>query len=201
VELEKIFGLPAHPLLVHAPVILIPLCAIGAIWIAVSPTWRHRIGWIVVVLAGGAVGASQLAAGSGEALQDAMDKDTALVERHAELGETFVWFAFAFFLAVLALMVWDTMQRRKASAAGEEPDLRGLGRSGTAIVLGILVVVTALGATFRVYQVGHSGAESVWEQDASLFDGGGGGSGESGEATEGLGVRGTSEVVLPARAR
>ena len=65
--------------------------------------------------------ASQLAAGSGEALQDAMDKDTALVERHAELGETFVWFAFAFFLAVLALMVWDTMQRRRAAAAGEEP--------------------------------------------------------------------------------
>lgn len=199
-ELEKIFGLPAHPLLVHAPVILIPLCAIGAIWIAVSPTWRHRIGWIVVVLAGGAVGASQLASGSGEALQDAMDKDTALVQRHADLGETFVWFAFVFFLAVLALMVWDTMQRRKAAAAGQEPDLHALGRSGVAIVLGILVVVTALAATFRVYQVGHSGAKSVWEQDASLFDGSGGESGESGE-TQGMGPRGAPDVVVPARAR
>jgi hypothetical protein len=173
VEFQKIFGLPAHPLLVHAPVMLIPLSAIGAIWIAVSPTWRHRIGWIVVVLSGAAVGASQLAAGSGEALQDALDKDTALVQQHADLGETFVWFAFVFFLAVLGLMVWDTMQRRKAAAAGEEPDLRLLGRSGTAIVLGVIVVVTAVGATYRVYQVGHSGAKSVWEDKASLFEGGG----------------------------
>jgi len=200
VELEKIFGLPAHPLLVHAPVILIPLCAIGAIWIAISPTWRHRIGWIVLVLAGGAVGASQLAAGSGEALQDAMDKDTALVERHADLGDTFVWFALVFFLAVLALMAWDTMQRRKAAAAGEEPDLHELGRSGIAIALAVLVIVTAVGASFRVYQVGHSGAESVWEKTTPLLDGSGGETGESGEA-QGMGLRGAPDVVLPARAR
>jgi Predicted membrane protein (DUF2231) len=201
VELEKIFGLPAHPLLVHAPVMLIPLCAIGAIWIAVSPTWRHRIGWIVVVLSGAAVGASQLAAGSGEALQDALDKDTALVHRHAELGETFVWFAFVFFLAVLALMVWDTMQRRKAAAAGGEPDLHVLGRSGTAIALGALVVVTALGASFRVYQVGHSGAESVWQETANQLDGSGGGeSGEAGE-TQGMGARDVRHVLLPAGTR
>jgi len=197
VELEKIFGLPAHPLLVHAPVILIPLCAIGAIWIAVSPTWRHRIGWIVVVLAGGAVGASQLAAGSGEALQDAMDKDTALVERHADLGDTFVWFALVFFLAVLALMAWDTMQRRKAAAAGEEPDLHELGRSGIAIALAVLVIVTAVGASFRVYQVGHSGAESVWEKTTALLAGT---TGESG-GTEGIGVRGEPRVMLPAGVR
>ena len=197
-ELTKIFGLPAHPLLVHAPVLLIPLCAVGAIWIAVSPTWRHRIGWIVVVLSGVAVVASQLAAGSGETLQEALGKETELVETHAELGETFVWFALAFFLAVLALMVWDTMQRRKAAAAGEEPDLHHLGRAGAAIVLGILVVVTAVGATYRVYQVGHSGAKSVWEEDASLFDGSG--SGESGE-TEGLAHPGALHVVAPAGAR
>lgn len=201
-ELEKIFGLPAHPLLVHAPVLLIPLCALGAIWIAISPRWRHKIGWIVVVLSGGAVVASQLAAGSGETLEAALNEENALIERHAELGDTFVWFALVFFLAVLALMVWDTMQRRKAAAAGQEPDLHALGRSGVAIVLGILVVVTALGATFRVYQVGHSGAKSVWEQDASLFDGSGG-SGESGESgeTQGMARHGAAPVLPPARAR
>lgn len=198
-ELQQIFGLPAHPLLVHAPVLLIPLCAIGAIWMVVSPTWRHKIGWIVVVLAGGAVVASQLAAGSGEALQDALHKDTALVERHADLGETFVWFALVFFLAVLALMVWDTMQRRKAAAAGEEPDLHLLGRSGVAVALGAVVVVTALGASFRVYQVGHSGAKSVWQEDASLFTGSTAG-GESGE-TQGMALRWAPRAVIAPRAR
>jgi Na+/proline symporter len=198
VELTKIFGLPAHPLLVHAPVLLIPLCAIGAIWIVVSPTWRHRIGWIVVVLSGVAVVASQLAAGSGEALQEALKSESELVETHAELGDTFFRFALAFFLAVLALMVWDTMQRRKAAVAGEDPDLRRLGRSGAAIVLGILVVVTAAGATYRVYQVGHSGAKSVWEEESSRLDWSG--SGET-EETEGMASRGALRLVAPAAVR
>jgi hypothetical protein len=60
VEINTIFGLPAHPLLVHIPVALIPLCAIGAVVIAISPRWRQRIGWVVVVLAGVTVVASQL---------------------------------------------------------------------------------------------------------------------------------------------
>ena len=51
-DIETIFGLPAHPLLVHIPVVLIPLCAAGAVWIVVWPSWRPRIGWIVVALSG-----------------------------------------------------------------------------------------------------------------------------------------------------
>ena len=127
-ELGNLFGLPAHPLLVHIPVALIPLCAVGAIVIVVSASWRQRIGWVVVVLAGVAVVASQLAASSGEEFQEALDKESELIHRHAELGETFVWFAIAFFVALLALMIWDTMQRR-AQAGARSSDLEGARRS------------------------------------------------------------------------
>ena len=47
-------------------------------------------------------------------------------------------------------------------------------------MLSILVVVTAAAASFRVYQVGHSGAESVWNEDSGSFDSSGPGSGEEG---------------------
>ena len=47
-EVGNLFGLPAHPLLVHIPVALIPLCAAGAIVMVVSASWRQRIGWVVV---------------------------------------------------------------------------------------------------------------------------------------------------------
>ena len=135
-ELGKLFGLPAHPLLVHIPVALIPLCAVGAIVIVVSASWRQRIGWVVVLLAGVAVVASQLAASSGEELQEALDKESELIHRHAELGETFVWFAIAFFVALLALMIWDTMQRRAEAGAGDTDSNGSTGRT-VALVLSI----------------------------------------------------------------
>jgi len=169
-ELGKIFGLPAHPLVVHIPIALIPLCAIGAVVMVISPRWRQRIGWVVVGLAGIAVVASQLAVGSGQALEDALDEQSALLERHAELGETFVWFALVFFLALLALMIWDTKQRRKTAAAEDQADRKGVSRSTAGVILSVLVVLTGVGASYRVYQVGHSGAKAVWLGDASAFD-------------------------------
>ena len=117
-DIETIFGLPAHPLLVHIPVVLIPLCAVGAIWIVVWPSWRPRIGWIVVALSGFTVIMSKLAADSGEAFEDALDKESTLLEHHVELGDTFVWFALVFFVSVLALMLWDRAQRRKDRSLG-----------------------------------------------------------------------------------
>ena len=178
-DIETIFGLPGHPLLVHIPVVLIPLCAVGAVWIVVWPSWRPRIGWIVVVLSGFTVVMSKLAADSGEAFEDALDKESTLLERHVELGDTFVWFAAAFFVAVLALMLWDRAQRRKAEPSNGTGG-RARATSPAAIVLSILVVVTAAAASFRVYQVGHSGAESVWDKDSGSFDSSGPGSGEEG---------------------
>jgi hypothetical protein len=166
--METIFGLPAHALLVHIPVALIPLSALGAVVIAMSE-WRDRIGWVVVGVAGFATIASQLAVTSGEELQEAVD-DTALVDRHAELAETFFWVALAFFAVVLALMIWDTVRRRRIARGGPATAGRTAG-----IVLSVLVIAASLGICVRVYQVGHSGAKAVWQEQA----------GEAGEAGEG----------------
>ena len=112
--------------------------------IVVSASWRQRIGWIVVALAGVAVVASQLAASSGEEFQEALDKESELIHRHAELGETFVWFAIAFFVALLALMIWDTMQRRAEVDAGASDPKEHAGRT-VALILSIVVVIHRAG--------------------------------------------------------
>ena len=68
----KLFGLPAHPLLVHVPVVMVPLAALGAIAIVVRPRWRRSAGPIVLALAFvGGLG-TQLAMMSGEDLQGAV---------------------------------------------------------------------------------------------------------------------------------
>jgi hypothetical protein len=47
-EIGGLFGLPAHPLIVHAVVVLVPLCSLG---VAVSILWpaaRWRLAWVLL---------------------------------------------------------------------------------------------------------------------------------------------------------
>ena len=40
----EIQGLPAHPLLVHGPIVLIPLVALSGIAMIIRPVWRITLG-------------------------------------------------------------------------------------------------------------------------------------------------------------
>ena len=48
-DIKTLFGLPAHPLLVHVPVVLIPLAFVGACGMFWT-WWRDRFGWATAVL-------------------------------------------------------------------------------------------------------------------------------------------------------
>ena len=41
---DQLFDLPAHPLLIHAPIVLLPIAAILTIVLAFKPAWRRRAG-------------------------------------------------------------------------------------------------------------------------------------------------------------
>src|SRR5688500_18224351 len=49
--LITIAGLPAHPLLVHAAVVLIPLAALGTLAIAIKASWRRPYGILAAIFA------------------------------------------------------------------------------------------------------------------------------------------------------
>jgi len=170
VDIGKIFGLPAHPLLVHIPVVLIPLAGIGAIWIAVSSKWRAKIGWIVVTLAGLGLVGSWLTIQSGRTFYEALNEQSQVLERHTDLGNTFLWFALALFFATLALVLWATVRARKAGQQGRELDRRAMARTPIALVLSVLVIVATLAAGFQIYRIGESGAKTVWQEDVEVFD-------------------------------
>src|SRR5436853_1547322 len=103
-EISKLFGLPAHPLLVHVPIVLIPLVAVATVALAVRPAWRARFGWIVVALAAIALVGVQLAIGSGETLEDHVAR-TAALHRHTEMAGSLRPLALILFVVLLALMV------------------------------------------------------------------------------------------------
>ena len=70
--MDTISGLPAHPLLVHIPVILIPVAAVGVIIMAIKPAWHRRYRWAVLALGLAATIGTILAANAGEGLEEGL---------------------------------------------------------------------------------------------------------------------------------
>ncbi len=91
IEIRSLFGLPAHPLLLHAPVVLIPLLGIAAIALVIRRDWLTRYGVALAIGAIVTLGATNLAVGAGEAFREARDNamtSSTLTAPAGESGET-----------------------------------------------------------------------------------------------------------------
>ncbi len=153
--LDSLFGLPAHPFLVHIPVVLIPLGALGALLMLWSRL-RRTIGWWIcgiVVVAGIA---TQLAISSGQSLEEYV-KESALVDEHTRIGENIRPWLLLMFLALLGVMLIELTMRRRGEAA-ERQNLLHIAR----VTLSILSIVFAGVSVYWVYRIGHSGSKAVW---------------------------------------
>ena len=101
-EIGRLFGSSAHPLLVHAVVVLAPLCSLGVAVSALWPAAGRRLAWVLLGLTTITAAMVPLAAESGEAL-DEMVKENALVERHAELGDDYPPYAVGLLIGAAAV--------------------------------------------------------------------------------------------------
>lgn len=145
---DLINGIPVHPLVVHAIVVLLPLATVGTLAIVFRPAWRLRYGPLVVAAAAIATVLIPVATASGEALEERVGRPG----EHAELGDQLIWFAIPLLLTSAAL-VWLEWRRHRSSEPASNTILR--------VVAG-LAVVAALASTVQVYRVGDSGARAAW---------------------------------------
>jgi len=173
VELKTLLGLPAHPLLVHVPVVLIPLVAMGTVVIVALPSWRPVLGWVLVALAGAAVVGVQLSMGSGEALEDHVERSYWL-HRHTELADSMRPLALVLFVLVLAFVLVDQHRRRSSTSPTD------LARRATP-VLAVLMVLAGAVTSARIVQVGHYGAKASWHEVDMSSSGGRGETGRGGD--------------------
>ena len=148
---DLVNGLPVHPLVVHAVVVLLPLACLGTIAIVVRPAWRERYGVIVVACAAVATALIPVATSSGEALEERVGEPGA----HAEMGDTLLWFAIPLLLLSAAL-VWIDRRRRAGHDSGRADGPR------VVQVVAALALVAAVAASVQVYRVGDSGARAAW---------------------------------------
>jgi hypothetical protein len=141
-------GLPAHPLLVHAVVVFIPLAALGAIAVAVRPRWNRPYAPLVAFGALTAAVAATLSKLAGEQLLAAIDVSP---EYAALLGEHGRWGLFT------TIAAWIFAAFTVATA------MLGRGRDGNLRrVVGALSAVVGVVSLVLVMLTGHTGSISVW---------------------------------------
>ncbi len=146
-----ISGLPAHPLIVHAVVVLIPLSALGALAVAARNRWNRP--YAPLVAAGALVGAisATLARIAGQQLLGAIKVSpdyVALLQEHGRFG----------FYTVISSWIF----------AGLAVATAVLGRrgAGPGRLVGALSAVLGLVTLVIVVITGDLGARSVWQSVA-----------------------------------
>jgi hypothetical protein len=139
----SIGDLPAHPLVVHAVVVLLPLLALGLLLLPLRMDWLRRLHRPLLSLLAVATVSVLVAKSSGDSLSAAVG----LPELHAEWGNNLVPLA-------IALLVFTSAYFFLAFYL-DIPSLERVLR----ILVGLLSVVT-IAVTILV---GHSGAEAVWK--------------------------------------
>lgn len=164
--MDTITGLPAHPLIVHLPVVAIPMAVIVLIVFALKPSWRQMLSYFLVAL-GAIIGLGVvLAASTGEGLEEQVE-NSALLHTHVELGEQLRNFGVVFGFLLIALGGFSWLSARGSI------DL-GASRSKQVItVLTALSLVMGVVTTVWDVRTGHSGAKSVWS-DVEEENGSGG---------------------------
>ncbi len=147
----EILGLPLHPLIVHATVVIVPLAAIGAIAMSLIKFVRVRYGELVLLAAIAAPILTWVTQQAGEDLSKTFTKPSAALQKHEALGDTLLWWTLGLLVAVICVYLSQRLMTR------DHPRGRLLWIIGTvlSIVFGVITIV-------QVVRIGHAGATAVW---------------------------------------
>ncbi|MFI7296595.1 DUF2231 domain-containing protein [Streptomyces sp. NPDC050121] len=163
-------GLPAHILLVHLVVVLVPLTALALVLCVIWPKAAQRMGVVLPLLALVTLVSVPLTTQAGEWLEGHVDSN-ALVRRHAELGDGLLPWAGGLFL--LSVVVWWASGRAAASRSGSSGGTRW-SAAPVRVAAAVLALAVAAGAVVDVYRIGDSGAKAAWQDGFSKTASGGG---------------------------
>lgn len=142
-------GLPLHPLIVHATVVIVPLAALTVLLAALWPRFRAWAGPLPAGLSLVGLVLVPLSTSTGETLERHVPH-SALLEKHTHLAD--------------GLLPWMIGLLAVASI-NYAVHWRGLGssvRRSVPIILAALAVVAVVGTTVQVVRIGESGAKAAW---------------------------------------
>jgi uncharacterized membrane protein len=149
--MTTIAGLPAHALLVHAVVVLVPMLALLEILCALWPAARQRLVWFVLALGVAVMVLTPLTAAAGTWLYEQSQQHQPITDVHAERGEWAKYFA----IGLLVVAVIQAVQHWRESRSAEP-------RRAIAVAAAVLAILVGVSSTVGVVWIGDSGAHAVW---------------------------------------
>ena len=153
-----IAGLPLHPLVVHAAVVLTPLAALAAVVFAVVPRWRYLTRWPTVVLAAAAFVSVWVSRFTGNSFLNERPQLRQLVVTHQSRGRE-LSLLMILFLVVVVVAAWALSgpSGLTTGRGAREAPVAALDR-----VLPAVLVVAAVLVLVWVVLTGDAGARAVW---------------------------------------
>ncbi len=148
-------GMPAHALLLHFVLVLVPLIALLEIVCGVWPRARRgQLLWLTVILAAGNMVLTPITINAGEWLYDLRAKPSPILQEHAARGSIMVYFSAALLAVALVLVALRVIERRSDK-----------GRAAARAIVAVLTLAVAVAAMVQIYRVGDAGAQSVWGEE------------------------------------
>jgi hypothetical protein len=156
-------GLPAHPLFVHVPVVLIPVTLVAAIALMARLDWLGRYGIALSIASVVAMSSVFLTMQAGGALENALHlhgEAARLISEHSQAAHilAIVYTAFTAFVILAFAALRISGGRPTGLALADRP----LSLPAVLTALRVLVVVLALVAGFFTFRTGDLGAKAVW---------------------------------------
>ena len=151
-----VFGLPLHPLIVHATVVIVPTAALAVLLATFWPRFRRWASWGPLALALLSVVLVPITSSTGESLEHTLPRSE-LIQQHAHLGDQLLPWVIVLAVGAVGLS-WPLIARLRSS-------LPTLPRWLTVLVV-VIVMVGAVGTLVQVLRIGHSGATAAWSDVA-----------------------------------
>jgi len=148
-------GLPLHPLLVHAVVVLLPLTVLALLLAQFWPAARRRLGVVTPLAALVVLVLVPITTAAGEVLAEAVGPIPA-VEAHEEYGVMLLPWAIALFVVAAAQWAWFRWGAPRLPAAR-----RGVGPAVYWLLAAASLIVGA-GSVVLLVLIGESGSRAVW---------------------------------------
>jgi hypothetical protein len=142
-------GLPFHPLIVHAVVVILPLAVLGAIGISLWPAMRRHLG--LLVLLAGVVGLIlvPVATSSGEKFRDKIGA-AQLVKKHQEYADHLLPYTAGLVVLLLLTMIVDLARRLGPLMAEAQPVPTAEPGGGGGVAVATRPVVTPVASMTRL---------------------------------------------------
>ena len=140
----EIGGLPAHPLIVHGVVILLPLLSLLLLVGIFKKNMLQKFHILIISI----IALSTIGVLAAKSSGDSLSAAVGLPEFHAEWGNNLVPLAMSLFVTFVLFSFFTFYKRLKTASS----------------IIAVLMALLAVSTVGMTYVVGHSGAESVWKE-------------------------------------